>query len=523
MGMDCQMDMLSLMRQYACYIRLEPDQRILEEGGFGDSFFYIIKGRVQVAKKIGGTEKTLRELFSGDFFGELALIHDKPRAASVITVEDTELYELGRESFYEMLRSNPKISMEIFCTSSNWLLESDKQYIEQLQRQTAELALLLQQKDQLADSLEMESRLLAQEKEKYQSLVENSLVGVYVVQGGRIIFANNRFLKMSGYQSMDDLGCASFNDLVISESKVHIGEDVDAQEIDHYEIKARMKSGEERIWEIRSVPIIINNKRATLSNASDLTEKKRLEKENEKTKMQLMQESKLASIGFLSAGIAHNLNNPLASIYMVAQLIQQEHPEMSEAERIIQQCRNMMNIIKSLMTKSRMDQSDEVIEIDFNTLLQNELKFYEANLDFKHTINKDYDFEPGLPVTYGVYSDFSQAIMNIVQNAVDAMYESSEKRLGIKTYSDSESIYIDIADTGCGISEEHLDKIFDPFFSTKPVMSRKKGNEPAGTGLGMASSLQLIQKYNGNIKVKSNNDSGTIITLILPISKKNEV
>lgn len=510
------MNIPAIMKQYATFIKSEPGEYIITEGTCGDSFFYIITGRVKIAKKIGEKEEILRELLPGDFFGELALIHDKPRAASVIATELTELYEIGRDSFSHMLRGNPEISMNILCTSSNWLLESDRQYIEKLQQQTAELAILLQQKDQLTRSLEQESRLLAQEKEKYRSLVENSLMGVFVQQKGVVVFANNRFLEMTGHQSMDALEGVPVEDLFVPDSRLPLGKDCSGEGIEHYEAIIRTQNGEERTCEIRTVQIVMNNEQALLANAQDLTEKKRLEKENEKARFQLVQESKLASIGVLSAGIAHNLNNPLASIYTVAQLIVQEHPDMDEANRIIEQCRNMMNIIKNLMIKSRMDQSDELITININTLLENELKFYEANLDFKHTITKEYLFGKDLPSISGIYSDFSQAIMNIVQNAVDAMHESHCKKLMIKTHSDAENIYIDIADTGCGIPEAQLDKIFIPFFTTKPAMSEKKGNEPAGTGLGLASTHQLIQKYGGSISVKSAVGAGTTVTLCIP-------
>src|SRR5690606_19238226 len=122
-----------------------------------------------------------------------------------------------------------------------------------------------------------------------------------------------------------------------------------------------------------------------------------------------------------------------------AQVLKQEHPQMTEADRIIGLCRNMMDIIKNLMIKSRMDQSDEVIAVDLNKLLDNELKFFEANLDFKHNITKEYAFEESLPAVYGIYNDFSQTIMNIVSNAVDAMYDSPQKLLSIKTASDEKN------------------------------------------------------------------------------------
>jgi signal transduction histidine kinase len=260
----------------------------------------------------------------------------------------------------------------------------------------------------------------------------------------------------------------------------------------------------------------MNSRGAVLSNANDLTGRKILEKQNEETRIQLMQESKLASIGILAAGIAHNLSNPLASVYTVAQLIRQEHPEMDEADRIIGQCRTMMNIIGNLMTKSRMDQSNEVVDIDLNELLERELNFYEANLDFKHNITKEYRYEDGLPTISGIYSDFSQAIMNIVKNAEEAMYESPRKHLAIRTFSDPGHIFVEITDTGCGIPADHLDKIFDPFFTTKPLRDERAEGRPTGTGLGMASSLHLVRKYHGAIRVRSTLGEGTAVTVVIP-------
>jgi PAS domain S-box-containing protein len=510
------MDMLSLIKDYARNVRVGPEVRIIDEGSYGDSFFFIVSGRVRVTKRIGEEEEVLRELEPGNFFGELALIHDKPRAASVISLEETELYEMGREDFTRMLEASPSISLQVLGTSTSWLLESDRQYIEKLRHQTRELALLLSQKDALARSLEEERRLLAQEKEKYQSLVEHSLVGVFVVQDERIVFTNSTFLAMTGYASQAQVEGLALDDIFIPGTMRPVEGSAQGSQAGHYEVLVRTAQGEVRTWEIRSVPIVMNSRGAVLSNANDLTGRKILEKQNEETRIQLMQESKLASIGILAAGIAHNLSNPLASVYTVAQLIRQEHPEMDEADRIIGQCRTMMNIIGNLMTKSRMDQSNEVVDIDLNELLERELNFYEANLDFKHNITTEYRYEDGLPTISGIYSDFSQAIMNIVKNAEEAMYESPRKHLAIRTFSDPGHIFVEITDTGCGIPADHLDKIFDPFFTTKPLRDERAEGRPTGTGLGMASSLHLVRKYHGAIRVRSTLGEGTAVTVVIP-------
>jgi signal transduction histidine kinase len=160
-----------------------------------------------------------------------------------------------------------------------------------------------------------------------------------------------------------------------------------------------------------------------------------------------------------------------------------------------------------------------VREINLNQLLVEELNFLNADLVFKHRIHKEYKFDPSLPIVRGVYSDFSQALLNIIKNALDAMYDVPNKRLSVKTETASAGdVLIQVGDSGCGIPEEHLPQIFDPFFTTKPASVNRDEAQPTGTGLGLSSAYQLLKKYNARIEVDSKIGQGTTFNIYIPAS-----
>jgi signal transduction histidine kinase len=158
--------------------------------------------------------------------------------------------------------------------------------------------------------------------------------------------------------------------------------------------------------------------------------------------------------------------------------------------------------------------------LDLNTLLRDELTFFEANLEFKHKIKKEYHFAENLPAIRGVYSDFSQRLMNMVKNAMDAMHDSKEKKLTVRTDVEDGFIRIVLSDTGCGIPQAHIPKLFSPFFTTKPVSGKQQGDEPTGTGLGLSSAYQLLSPYGAKIAVESEEGGGTTFTVRIPVKRE---
>jgi signal transduction histidine kinase len=181
----------------------------------------------------------------------------------------------------------------------------------------------------------------------------------------------------------------------------------------------------------------------------------------------------------------------------------------------------MSDIIDNMMYKSRQEQQTKPQELDLNRLLQTELQFLEADINFKHNIAKVYDFSEPLPKIKGIYGDFSQSLLNIIKNAIDAMYKTPKKILVVETKYDEEFVYVKISDSGCGIKKENLLRIFDPFFTTKPLLGEGKNDEPTGTGLGLSSAYQLLKKYDAKILVESQVGIGSTFTVKIPRKQQN--
>ncbi len=251
----------------------------------------------------------------------------------------------------------------------------------------------------------------------------------------------------------------------------------------------------------------------------DETEKKRLKEKQRSLEFELLQEQKLSSIGILASGIAHNLNGPLSVIVGYLDLLYSRISEADEIPLILAQTERMKEIINNMMIKSRQEQDGRNRWLNLNSLLKNELKFLEANLEFKHRVDKQYEFAVGLPEIYGVYSDFSQSFQNIVNNAIDAMVDSPVKNLFVKTSFDSENIYVEFHDTGHGLDSKDIDKIFSPFYSTKPPVGEGKLGQPTGTGLGLLSASQLIKKYGGTIEADGKPGKGACFKITIPIKE----
>jgi PAS domain S-box-containing protein len=235
-----------------------------------------------------------------------------------------------------------------------------------------------------------------------------------------------------------------------------------------------------------------------------------------RSQSQLIESQKLEQIGLLSSGLAHNLKSPLSGIKGYAQLFQMSHGSFKEITIIIQEVEVMESIINNLMLKSRKDHENKDEIININDLLHIELEFLSANMFYKYRVETQIELDEQLPSVSGVYSHFSQVIMNVIQNALDAMHATVQRKMTIRTRHDKESIYIDVVDTGSGILEKDLDSIFNVFFTTKPSLNERTGEEPFGTGLGLSNANYFVHQYGGEITVRSKAGEGTEVTIRYP-------
>lgn len=273
-----------------------------------------------------------------------------------------------------------------------------------------------------------------------------------------------------------------------------------------------------------------------LKNAQDelRTLNQNLEKLVEARTRELVKKERQALVGQMVQGFIHNLQGPmtavcgrteLASITAGKLLENQGNPNISKklVEQIVRQLDYSLDaadkvelLIHNLLAKGRNEAEDARQKLNLNDLIVKELEFLDADMELKHEVKKNLNLDPSLSCLFGIYSDFSQVIYNMIKNASDAMKNSSKKELTITTKHDDENIYIEFQDTGAGILPADLERIFDPFFTTKPKKGAEKKGESAGTGLGLYTCSQLMKSYGAEISVKSLLGEGATFTITIP-------
>jgi PAS domain S-box-containing protein len=243
----------------------------------------------------------------------------------------------------------------------------------------------------------------------------------------------------------------------------------------------------------------------TLIIIDNITDRIRLED-------QLVQTEKLTSIGLLAAGIAHEVNTPLAVISSYSQMLRKEiSPEDSRyrlLEKITKQTFRASEIVNSLLNFSRTS-ATEFTEIDIHQVITETISLLEHQFKTAR-IHVERELRADSPMTFGNAGKLQQVFLNLFVNARDAMPSGGELR--ILTESFDSKIEILVQDTGVGISRENVKKIYDPFFTTKAAGK--------GTGLGLSVSYGIIQEHAGNISVESKPGVGTSFKLELPLVRK---
>jgi len=253
---------------------------------------------------------------------------------------------------------------------------------------------------------------------------------------------------------------------------------------------------------------------------------------------ELVQKERQAVIGQMIQGIVHNLRGPLSGSLGIATLAQDmlrdcivqaqtsaaglvPHltPLAGYIDMIVLSDKKLESLINSLLVKSRKDAVQEKTSLAINEIIATELQFLDADMRIKHRIDKVLDLADNIPSVQGVYADFSQVFCNLICNAVDAMSETAVKRLTIRSAFDGQHITVDFSDTGSGMERAVMEKIFDPFFSTKAVITATAEDAPVGTGLGLYTCTEIIKSYGGGIAVSSQPGQGSCFTVLIPVTE----
>ena len=226
---------------------------------------------------------------------------------------------------------------------------------------------------------------------------------------------------------------------------------------------------------------------------------------------QLRQSEKLAALGELVAGVAHELNNPLAGISAFAQLLLEEEAldeDQRESARLIKrEADRAVGVIRDLLLFSR-KAGPSAQPVDINALVQLTLRLRAYSLR-SSGVQVETHLDESIPELTGDDQKLQQVILNLIVNAEYAMRGSPIKRLVIRTSHDGDAVVVEISDTGSGMSEETLKRVFEPFFTTKPAGE--------GTGLGLSVSYGIVEAHSGTISVESAAGRGTTFRIVLPV------
>lgn len=232
---------------------------------------------------------------------------------------------------------------------------------------------------------------------------------------------------------------------------------------------------------------------------------------------ELTRKEKLSYLGMHVAEIVHNLRNPLTLINGYIEIIARKYPNLMEAKQVKIGIERLNIIINTILKTSKEQMNFEHQDVDLNEVIRSELELFNVDSFFKHEVQLDIEFED-IPMVNGVYCHFDQIIGNLLSNSIDALKDSEneEKRITARTKYSGDKITIEISDTGKGISDKDLERIFDVFYSTKKGKSKSK---KMGTGVGLHYVKRMVENYGGEITVESKIDVGTKFTIEFPIQR----
>jgi two-component system NtrC family sensor kinase len=278
-----------------------------------------------------------------------------------------------------------------------------------------------------------------------------------------------------------------------------------------YRFRLHTRSGENRCANVAIAPLVSRNFEVVgrIIIVDDITERMELE-------AQLTQADKLSSIGLLAAGVAHEVNTPLAVIssytQMLAKQVRGDQRVAPLLDKITQQTFRASEIVNGLLNFSRTGAA-EFTELDLNHVIEETLKLLEHQFRVSQ-VQLATSLDGNLPTILGNSGKLQQVFLNLFLNAKDAM--AAGGTLSVSTVANGH-VAVDISDTGSGIALEHMQRIYDPFFTTKLTVSQ---GQRRGTGLGLAVSYGIIQEHAGKIQVESQVGSGTTFHLEFPTARK---
>lgn len=341
---------------------------------------------------------------------------------------------------------------------------------------------------------------------------------------GKILLFNNAAVEISGYSVEEALSSLNIKEFYSGDRAREVMRKLRSEEyggrgkLREYHIDFMSKQGEQIPISLYASIIYENGKEvATVGFFYDLRERIQIQKELEKTQIQLLQSEKMASLGKLAAGVAHQLNNPLGGITLYSKLIMEEY-DLAEAlkddmDRILKDAQRCRDTVKELLEFARQTQHF-IKPSDINQAISRTLFLLENQTLFQN-IKIIKNLEPSLPLVETDIHQMNHVFMNLILNAAQAMEGQGEINISTDLSHRKHHIVIKISDNGPGIAENIIKNIFEPFFTTK--------QEGQGTGLGLSMVYSIVENHNGRINVRNRKKKGAVFTIELPIKNKGGI
>jgi PAS domain S-box-containing protein len=373
-----------------------------------------------------------------------------------------------------------------------------------------------------------QQRRLAESEQRYRALFEhaNDGIGVVYPPDFKLIEANSKFCEILGCDTRGLAGrdvrellrphpANGSND----QSALTITGLIAGSDAGEAELALETVAGAARLVAVSFSTITANDERLIMLLIRDLSARKQLEGEKEEMQRQLYQSAKLASLGELSAGVAHEINNPLNGIINFAQLLKDEQIERTQFEQqmidgIIDEGGRIAQIVRGLLTFARNDEN-QLQHVHLDELINTSIALFGRQL-VKDGISVELEIAPDLPPVRADASRLRQVVVNMISNA---HYALKAKRTGAGTEKlfritarrgdrPPTAASIEFYDNGVGIRAADLPKLFDPFFTTR--------RDTGGTGLGLAISFGIVRDHGGTITVESEEGRATRFRVELP-------
>jgi nitrogen fixation negative regulator NifL len=371
----------------------------------------------------------------------------------------------------------------------------------------------------ITEKLALEKEL-RETKDYLENIVQSSVDAIVTTDPkGRITFLNRAFEEMVGRSRENIIGLPIHQFYLngLHEARKIMAILREKGSLKNYETKVVKKDGTVSI--LTSASLLQDESGqiiGTLGVFKDLTEKKKLEEELIKTQAHLIEVGKLRALGELVAGVAHEVNNPLmaadAFLHVIRENLAKEDENQKRLE-LIQRCNERIaKIINHLLHFSRQSKF-AFRKVDINEPIENALMITGQQL-LNHGIRLIKTFSPNMPKIWGDANQLEQVFLNLISNAKDAMEKSDRKReltitISLLHHNGWNDVEIVVRDTGTGIPQDNVEKIFEPFFSTKEVGK--------GTGLGLSICYGIIEAHGGRIEVESKLEEGTTFRVTLPV------